>query len=255
VQLLFLVMTWEQSNNTAYLALAIMSGWGFLSWLVGTFALQSLAILAVGGALGWLANEVFRKRRTLLGIMVHDKRVWKTDFQIQDLAGPELRRVRDAAVIESNEKHDAWRRAEGKKEEVLASLGPFAAMDDNPKQELALARRKSTETANEYNRAFEKATEADERVLGVIYNKLESGQLIAEGFLPPFNAESEMTSIPAAQWRFLRFEKNMRNATGQGGDLHRRSGHRSKAAQRQVIKFAARPRIPLLEGDDYPVLD
>jgi hypothetical protein len=40
--------------------------------------------------------------------------------------------------------------------------------------------------------------------------------LVAKGFVPPLQTNSDEFPIPAAQWRFLRFDKEMKNVEGAG---------------------------------------
>jgi hypothetical protein len=215
VQLLLLVLTWEESHNTTYLVNAFSGAWNFVVWLVGTFALQGTIILASGGILGWFANEGYRKRSKLLS-GGPDKRVWKSGLGILDWAGFKLVEERHAAVRTNNETFQVFQRCQEKQNEVLVGLGAFAALDENPKEELATARRNTKVAENEHNRAYADAQAAESAVRNVIYSKLEARELLAQGFLPPFTHESEPKVIPADQWRFLRFDESMQNATGQG---------------------------------------
>jgi hypothetical protein len=49
-----------------------------------------------------------------------------------------------------------------------------------------------------------------------IYNKLRNGHLVAKGFLTPIDTKSEEVTIPASRWRFLKFNQDFTEASGEG---------------------------------------
>ncbi len=49
-----------------------------------------------------------------------------------------------------------------------------------------------------------------------IYRKLQNGDLVAKGFLIPIDINSEEIIIPASRWRFLKFNKDFTEASGEG---------------------------------------
>jgi len=217
VQCVFLILTWEQQNNTAYLANALVAVWTFLILVFGNVAVQTLIVFAIGALGGWHLNELLRKRgKVAWQHLKRDKRLWRSGGEILEWARADLLETQVAATEKHNAALRKSREVERKKEEVLAGLGPYASLSSDPPKELPDASRATVEAQNEYARALEDYNRSETEILNFIYNGLETGRLIAKGFLPPFNHESVAAPIPAGQWRFLRFDQPMQNASGQG---------------------------------------
>lgn len=66
----------------------------------------------------------------------------------------------------------------------------------------------------EYYRLRRASAISSRRAMDDIYRQLRDGKLIARGFSQPVEANAKEMDIPAAQWRFLKFEDKLIEATG-----------------------------------------
>ena len=82
VQLLFMILTWEAHNNTAYVTTAAQKVVAALMWLWSAFAIQTAILLVIGAACGWFLNDIIRKRRSV-SLRRPDRRLWRSGDSVE----------------------------------------------------------------------------------------------------------------------------------------------------------------------------
>lgn len=177
---------------------------------------QIIIALVVGFGIGVAGRAGIWKAFHRLTKPGPDKRVWLTGVEIYAWARERIVGQRNTALdrVEVTAAH--WRELERKKEEVAAGLGPYAMLSDPPSPEYADAKIKAQTAFNDYSRATDELTRVEMQIRNIIHEGLIAERFLAKGFLPPFTHQSIDVGIPASQWRFLRFDKDMQTAEGQG---------------------------------------
>jgi hypothetical protein len=111
--------------------------------------------------------------------------------------------------------NDIWG-FEREKNAVVARIGAFAGLQNPPDPQYAEISEK-LQRANDQLIGETRSLEAlNSQLLSELYGRLTSGMLISKGFLPPVKPEDDEVLIPSAQWRLLRFDKDLNNAEGGG---------------------------------------
>jgi hypothetical protein len=132
------------------------------------------------------------------------------------LASNEINQAIIEAVKRLNAIRDKSVGLEARRREVSTKIGPFAALQTPTPVELASVTEEIQKTNEEW---FSESTQYEglrKQLIDEIYGKLSNSILVAKGFVPPLQTNSDEFLIPAAQWRFLRFDKEMKNVEGAG---------------------------------------
>lgn len=193
----------------------IASTWSGFVTFVQTRGFQIVLALLIGVAIGIAGRGPFKK-------LFHramnppDKRLWLSNVDIYAWAGKERIRARNEAFDRSEAALIAWHAADDEKSVVLAGLGAFASFTENPTPEVAEAQRKAEGALQNYGNAGRELQRLEAELRNTLHDRLVEGTLLAKGFLPPFSHQSVDVDIPPSQWRFLRFDKDMESAEGQG---------------------------------------
>jgi hypothetical protein len=99
---------------------------------------------------------------------------------------------------------------------LSAKFGPLAAFQTNPDPEYADLSVRATAASQAMYAEGRKLDAIRRELLDDVYSRLWSGLLISKGFTPPVESNHDEVPIPAAQWRLLRFDKDMNEAEGGG---------------------------------------
>jgi hypothetical protein len=107
-------------------------------------------------------------------------------------------------------------RLEQERSVLSAKLGPLAMLQANPDPDFADISVRATRANQEMYAEGRNLDVINRQLLDDIYIRLSSGHLISKGFCSPVESNHDEVPIPAAQWRLLRFDKDMNNAEGGG---------------------------------------
>jgi hypothetical protein len=105
---------------------------------------------------------------------------------------------------------------EQKRAVLSAKLGPFASLQSDPNPEFADVSENAARASQEMYAEGRNMDAINRQLLDDVYSRLSNGELISRGFRPPVESSHDEVPIPAAQWRLLRFDKDMNNAEGGG---------------------------------------
>ncbi len=138
------------------------------------------------------------------------ERRWYTYSAIRLLAAPELQ---TAATSNAENVREAQR----KYDEAMEGFKHFAiaGLDSMMSKEWMQAKSRADTLHEELRMQRKHLSASHRRVMDYIYKQLQEGTFVARAFLTPVNKHPEQIIIPAAQWRFLRFNDDLSEASGQ----------------------------------------
>jgi hypothetical protein len=143
-------------------------------------------------------------------------RNWLTSYEFLELADDTLVQARKDRLAERAILQEQMTKLGNEYNALMLRNPPDANGMRPPIPELASLETQRDGLLSELQENQRQADHIFVQMQNSVHTRLQSGQLVAKGFLMPVTAASVETPIPREQWRFLRFQDGFKKAGGEG---------------------------------------
>jgi|SRR4051794_29391659 hypothetical protein len=150
--------------------------------------------------------------------IIRDNLLWVSRADILSLGDPDLLDARAEAyekVLAARAEHQSLQPRRDELSAQMSAAGLYSFNSPDP-PELSEIKGKMARIEAEWQIASDDFNRVSAQLLEGIYDALADGHLIAKAFPYPLSSDPKEVSIPSAQWRFLKFDKDLDKAEGEG---------------------------------------